>query len=65
MKENDGYDIQKVELDSLRKQVGIVPQDSLLFKGTIRDNISLANPEIDEEKITMLQNTNAPYYGTF
>ena len=47
----DGYDIQKVELDSLRKQVGIVPQDSLLFKGTIRDNISLANPEIDEEKI--------------
>ena len=47
----DGYDIQKVELDSLRKQIGIVPQDSLLFRGTIRDNISLTNPEIGEDQI--------------
>ena len=47
----DGYDIQKVELDSLRKQIGIVPQDSLLFRGTIRDNISLTNSEISEEEI--------------
>ena len=47
----DGYDIQKVELDSLRKQIGIVPQDSLLFRGTIRDNISLTNSEIGEEEI--------------
>jgi ATP-binding cassette subfamily B protein len=47
----DGYDIQKVELDSLRKQIGIVPQDSLLFRGTIRDNISLTNPEIDQDEI--------------
>ena len=47
----DGYDIQKVELDSLRKQIGIVPQDSLLFRGTIRDNISLINPEIGEDEI--------------
>ena len=47
----DGYDIQKVELDSLRRQIGIVPQDSLLFRGTIRDNISLTNSEISEEEI--------------
>ena len=47
----DGYDIQKVQLDSLRKQIGIVPQDSLLFRGTIRDNISLANSEIGQEEI--------------
>ena len=47
----DGYDIQKVELDSLRNQIGIVPQEPLLFSGTIRENISLANPEINEEEI--------------
>ena len=47
----DGYDIQKVELDSLRTQIGIVPQDSLLFRGTIRDNISLTNSEIGQEEI--------------
>ena len=47
----DGYDIQKVELDSLRKQIGIGPQDSLLFRGTIRENISLTNSEIGEEEI--------------
>ena len=37
----DGYDIQKVELSSLRRQIGMVPQDSLLFEGTIAENISL------------------------
>ena len=47
----DGYDIQKVELDSLRKQVGIVPQDSLLFKGTIRDNISLTILKLMKKKL--------------
>ena len=31
----DDYDISKVELGSLRRQIGIVPQDSLLFEGTI------------------------------
>lgn len=37
----DGYDISKVSLTSLRHQIGIVPQDVLLFEGTIRDNIAL------------------------
>ena len=47
----DGYDIQKVELDSLRRQIGIVPQDPLLFSGTISDNIALSNKEIKQEEI--------------
>ncbi len=47
----DGYDLDKVELKSLREQIGIVPQNPILFKGTIRDNISLSNPEISQEKI--------------
>jgi len=35
----DGYDIMDVNLPSLRKQIGIVPQDTVLFNGTIYDNI--------------------------
>ena len=41
----DGYDIGKVELYSLRRQIGIVPQDPLLFSGTVSENIALTNPE--------------------
>ncbi|MCB4421446.1 ATP-binding cassette domain-containing protein [Synechococcus sp. HB1133] len=41
----DGYDIAKLQLSSVRRQIGIVPQDSLLFEGTIKDNISLTSPD--------------------
>ena len=47
----DGYDIQKVELSSLRRQIGMVPQDSLLFEGTIAENISLNDPTADDISI--------------
>ena len=47
----DDYDIAKVELASLRRQIGIVPQDSLLFEGTVADNISLNYPEASTESI--------------
>ena len=47
----DGYDIDKVELYSLRRQVGIVPQEPLLFAGTIGENISLTDPEATSEEI--------------
>ncbi|MCG8365750.1 MAG: peptidase domain-containing ABC transporter [Pseudanabaenales cyanobacterium] len=47
----DKYDISKVELYSLRRQVGIVPQDSLLFEGSIQDNIALTNPEAETDAI--------------
>ncbi len=47
----DGYDISKVELGSLRRQIGIVPQDSLLFEGTVAENIALNDPTIDDEGI--------------
>ncbi|WP_204138048.1 peptidase domain-containing ABC transporter [Halomicronema sp. CCY15110] len=49
----DKYDIGKVELYSLRQQVGIVPQDSLLFEGSIQENISLTRPEADDNAIIM------------
>lgn len=47
----DGYDIAKVDLNSLRQQVGIVPQESLLFEGTVRDNLTLGRPEASTEEI--------------
>lgn len=47
----DGYDIGKVELYSLRRQVGIVPQEPLLFEGTIQENIALTNPNASAEEI--------------
>jgi ATP-binding cassette subfamily B protein len=47
----DGYDISKIELYSLRRQVGFVPQDSLLFEGTIQENIALTNPDATTEEI--------------
>ncbi|MGB2927269.1 MAG: peptidase domain-containing ABC transporter, partial [Limnothrix sp.] len=47
----DGYDVNKVELYSLRRQVGVVPQETLLFEGSIQDNIALTNPEAEPEEI--------------
>jgi ATP-binding cassette, subfamily B, bacterial HlyB/CyaB len=47
----DGYDISKVELYSLRRQVGIVPQDPLLFAGSVSDNIALTDPDADSDEI--------------
>jgi ATP-binding cassette subfamily B protein len=47
----DGYDISKVELYSLRRQIGMVLQDTLLFNGTVQENIALTNPEASPEQI--------------
>ncbi|MBD2353182.1 peptidase domain-containing ABC transporter [Tolypothrix sp. FACHB-123] len=47
----DGYDIAKVELYSLRGQIGVVPQDTLLFDGTVQENIALTHPEATTEEI--------------
>ncbi|MFN7715083.1 MAG: peptidase domain-containing ABC transporter [Pseudanabaenaceae cyanobacterium] len=47
----DGYDISKVELYSLRRQIGMVLQDTLLFDGTVQENISLTNPDATPEQI--------------
>jgi len=49
----DGYDIDKVELYSLRRQIGIVPQDPLLFSGSVSDNIALTQPDASSEEIVL------------
>jgi len=47
----DDYDIAKVELYSLRQQIGIVPQDTLLFEGSVQENIALNYPDATTDQI--------------
>ncbi|MEZ2250194.1 peptidase domain-containing ABC transporter [Microcoleus sp.] len=47
----DGYDIAKVELYSLRSQLGVVLQDTLLFNCTVQENIALSNPDASTDEI--------------
>jgi ABC-type multidrug transport system fused ATPase/permease subunit len=47
----DGHDLRDVTEHSLRSQLGIVPQESFLFSGTIRDNIAFGRPDASEEDV--------------
>lgn len=49
--EIDGVDIRDISLEDLRRQVGIVPQESYLFSGTIAENIAYSKPEATPEEI--------------
>lgn len=47
----DGRPLHQIGLETLRRNVGIVPQEVILFGGTIRENIGYGNPEADERAI--------------
>jgi ATP-binding cassette subfamily B protein len=47
----DGVDIRKVSQDSLLAQIGIVPQETVLFSGTVRDNIRYGRPDATDEEV--------------
>jgi len=47
----DGYDIRKVKMKSLRRQIGIVPQETILFSGTIMDNIRYGRIDASDEEV--------------
>ncbi len=47
----DGYDIRKVTLKSLRDQIGLVTQQTILFNDTVRNNIAYGSPNRSEEEI--------------
>ena len=47
----DGQDVRGYTVQSLREQISLVLQESLLFKGTIRDNIAFGRPEASDEEI--------------
>ena len=56
----DGYDVREVTLDSLRLQIGVVPQDTFLFAGTVMENIRYGRLEAsDEEVIAAAKMANA------
>ncbi len=48
----DGHDLRHVTLDSLRRQLGIVPQEPFLFAGSVRDNIAFARPDATDAELT-------------
>ncbi|HVO78604.1 MAG TPA: ABC transporter ATP-binding protein [Candidatus Bathyarchaeia archaeon] len=47
----DGYDVRDFKLKSLREQIGYVLQDTVLFRGTIADNIAFGRPGASREEI--------------
>lgn len=47
----DGIDITRIRVRSLRRQIGVVTQEVVLFKGTIRDNIAYGNINASDEQI--------------
>ena len=47
----DGYDVRDVTIESLRRQVGIVLQETNLFTGTLRENIAFGRPDASDEEV--------------
>jgi len=47
----DGHDLRDVTLDSLRRQLGVVPQEPFLFAGSLRYNIAFASPDSTDEEV--------------
>ncbi len=47
----DGYDLTKVSIESLRKQMGVMTQDNFIFHGTVRDNILYGKLDATEEEM--------------
>src|SRR5215472_15117242 len=47
----DGYDIRNVTLASLRAQIGIVTQETILFNDSVRNNIAYGQPQVSEEAV--------------
>jgi len=48
----NGYDVKNIKIDSLRRHMGIVLQDSFLFPMSVKDNIRFGRPEATEEEVT-------------
>ncbi|RQD76144.1 MAG: ABC transporter ATP-binding protein [Halanaerobium sp. MSAO_Bac5] len=47
----DGHDLRDIKLENLRSFIGIVPQETILFSGTLRDNIKYGDLDADEEAV--------------
>ncbi|MEM9777339.1 MAG: ABC transporter ATP-binding protein, partial [Chloroflexota bacterium] len=61
----DGYDVRDVMIDSLRQQIGIVPQETLLFSDTVQNNIRYGRLDAtDDEIVAAAQAANADEFIT-
>ncbi|HMC70287.1 MAG TPA: ABC transporter ATP-binding protein, partial [Mycobacteriales bacterium] len=47
----DGHDLRGVSLESLRRQLGVVPQEPFLFAGSLRDNLAFARPDAGDDEL--------------
>ncbi|HXY03263.1 MAG TPA: ABC transporter ATP-binding protein [Terriglobales bacterium] len=47
----DGYDVRDVTLESLRSQIGVVSQDTILFNDTVRNNIAYGQPSVSQKDV--------------
>src|SRR5262249_62048102 len=47
----DGVDVRDVTLHSLRRSIGVIPQDPFLFSATVRENISFGAPGLSDEEV--------------
>jgi ATP-binding cassette subfamily B protein len=47
----DGYDLRDVTFASLRRQVGVIPQEPFLFASSVRDNVAFARPEATDAEV--------------
>jgi len=56
----DGKDLRELDLDAYRRQIGIVMQDSILFSGTIAENIRYGRPEATEAEVIAAAKAAAP-----
>lgn len=50
----DGHNLREIDLRTYRKHIAVVPQNTILFSGTIRDNITYGLPEVSEEKLAQI-----------
>lgn len=59
----DGKDIKELNIEELRRNVGLVMQDVFMFSGTIGENIRLNNPAIDKERVERVaRHVNAHHF---
>ncbi len=47
----DGVDVQHIPADTLRRRIGIVPQQAVLFRGTVRENLLIGNPDATDDEL--------------
>ena len=47
----DGHDLRDVTLESLRRQLGVVPQEAFLFAGSVRVNVTFARPDATDDEV--------------